>query len=104
MIQVIKFTYHDDASASTSMEIMVCSSIETAQRAILKAINKAFEGEWASLKGAAKALNYELSNCSWDEDCSTFVWFDNGKGESYSICKIDENKVDVEFQNVGVVS
>ena len=98
MVQIIRFTYHDDKDASTSVEVMVCSSIEAAKEIILKEINEGFEGNWKSLKEAAKDLDSELNDCTWDEDGRCFTWMDNGKGESYNIGRVNVREVNTKFQ------
>jgi hypothetical protein len=101
MIQIIKITYNDDKDASTSIQVMVCSSILAAQGVILDEINKGFDGKWASLEEAAKALNKELEHCVWFEKDRELTWMDNGKGADYHIARINIREVNTKFQTIG---
>lgn len=98
MIQIIKETFNDDKDASTGIEVMVCSSILAAQGVILDELNKGFDGNWASLKEAALALNKELEHCVWFENSREFSWMDNGKGVEYIIARINIREVNTKFQ------
>ena len=100
MIQIIKVTYNDDSDGSMDMGVMVCSSVEKAEKIILNNLNAEFLATWKSLFAAANELNMELTNCIWDDDEKLFLWYDNGKGNTYKIVNIDENKVDTEFQDI----
>jgi len=96
MVEIIKLAYHDDSDASTSVEIMVCSSIDAAKEILLKKINKDFEGNWASLKEAASELKDDLEYC--DMTGTSFTWLDNGKGETYHIGSVNVREVNTKFQ------
>ena len=98
MVQIIRLTYHDDKDASTSVEVMVCSSLEAAEEIILKEMNEGFQCKWNNLKEVAKDLNSELDCCMWDEDGRCFTWMDNGKGESYNIGRVNVREVNTKFQ------
>jgi hypothetical protein len=101
MIQIIKISYNDDKDASTSIQVMVCSSIPCAKEVILNELNKDFEGKWKSLKEAALALNKELEHCVWFEDDRELTWMDNGKGVDYHIARININDgVNVKYQTI----
>lgn len=100
MIQIVRITFNDDKDASTSVDVMVCSSIDAAKEIILGEINKGFDGKWKSLPEAAKELNKDLTNCTWNEDEKDFMWFDNGKGENYMIGRINERAVNTKFQRI----
>ena len=108
MIQIIRLTYHDDSDGSTSIDVMPCASIMSAKEIILIEINKGFEGDWKSLNEAATDLNDDLASCSWDEDNKAFSWYDNGKGETYIIGRINERELNTKWQkfwqNFGEIS
>ena len=102
MIQIIKISYNDDKDASTSIQVMVCSSIPCAKEVILNELNKEFDGDWKSLKEAALALNKELEHCVWFEDDRELTWMDNGKGADYHIARINTIEgVNTKFQTIG---
>ena len=104
MIQIIKLTYNDDSYGTTDVEVMVCSSFDAAKEVILNVLNKDFEGSWKSLDEVAEELSEELTSASWDEEEKAFHWYEDGKGESYIIGRVNERKgVNVEFQNFGVI-
>jgi len=104
MIQIIRLTYHDDNDGSTSVDIMPCASIMSAKEIILKEINKELEGNWKSLNEAATELVNDLTSCAWDEDNKTFHWYDNGKGETYIVGRINERELNTNWQNIGEIS
>lgn len=104
MIQIVRFSYHDDSDCSTSVEVMPCASIMSAKEVILNEINKGFEGDWKSLGDAAKELNHDLVICIWDEEENTFAWYDNGKGETYIIGRINERELNTKWQNIGEIA
>ena len=101
MIQIFKFTNFDDTICTTHVDVMVCSSKDSAREIILNEINKDFEGNWKNLREAATELNNDLGGCFFDED--TFTWHDNGKSVTYLISRINEREVNTKFQNVGVI-
>jgi hypothetical protein len=98
MIQIIKVAFNDDKDASTGISVMVCSSIPCAKEVILNELNKGFDGNWASLEEAALALNKELEHCVWFEKERELSWMDNGKGDEYTIARIDIREVNTKFQ------
>jgi hypothetical protein len=100
MIQIIKIVFNDDKDASTGIEVMVCSSIDAAKEVILKELNETFDGHWTSLKEAALALNKELEHCVWFEKERELSWMDNGKGDEYTIARIDIREVNTKFQKI----
>lgn len=100
MIQIIKHIINDACEASVDTQVMVCSSEQKAKEIILKDINDGFEASWKSLKEAESELSKELEQCQCSENETSFVWFDNAKGESYDIVTIDETKIDKEYQQV----
>ena len=63
MIQITAITLNDDEYASRDIDVMVCSSINSAKEIILNGINKHFDGEWESLEAAANDLKEELDGC-----------------------------------------
>ena len=101
MIQIIKHTLNDNSDASSSIDVMVCSSIPCAEEIILKEINKGFEEEWDSLESAAHDLNRDLAQSNWDKENRCFLWLDDGKGECYQIARINEREVNTKFQHIG---
>ena len=102
MIQLVAITYNDDTYASKDIDVMVCSSIDTAKETILNNINKKFDGEWDSLESAANELTMDLENAIWIENEKKFAWHDNGKGEEYMIAEIEIMGND-NFQHVGTI-
>jgi hypothetical protein len=102
MIQIVRFSYHDDSDCSTSLAIKICSSIDNAKKVILANVCVDFDGKWKTLKGAARELNRDLEHCYWDEEEKTFTWLDNGKGESYIICELD--RCETKWQNIGEIA
>ena len=104
MIQIIRFTYNDDKDGSTSIAIMPCASIMSAKEIILKEVNKGFEDDFKSLNEAATELGKDLVCCVWDEESNTFHWYDNGKGETYIVSRINERELNTNWQNIGEIS
>lgn len=104
MIQIIRLTYHDDKDGSTSIAIMPCASIMSAKEIILKEVNKGFEDDFKSLNEAATELSKDLVCCVWDEESNTFHWYDNGKGETYIVGRINERELNTNWQNIGEIS
>lgn len=100
MIQIVKLTYNDDNLGSIDAEVMPCASINTAKEIVLNEVNKIFEYNFKSLVEAVKKLSSDI-DASWDEESKTFSWADNGKGETYIICKINERELNTKFQRIG---
>ena len=101
MVQIVRLTYNDDSYGSVDIDIMLCSSKDCAKEIILNEINKGFNEKWKSLDDAANELDKELYKCTFEDD--TFSWFDNGKGESYTIGSLNLSEVDTEFQRIAEV-
>ena len=99
MVQIIKTTHIDDKDASKTIEIMVCSSKNTAREIVLNEINKGFNGNYQSFVEAVEDLKDELFHVSFGTN--EFIWNDNGKGEEYHIVKINTTDgIDTKFQMV----
>lgn len=103
MIQITAITLNDDKYASRDIDVMVCSSIDSAKEIILDGINKHFDGEWTSLEEAASDLNDELDGCGWIEREKKFYWNDNGNGEEYFINRVNEREVNTKYQHIGSI-
>jgi hypothetical protein len=107
MIQLIKIEYRDDKDASKSIEVMVCSSISAAKE-VNKLCLSDFEEDGEtfgkkSLDEIASILDNEIEECSWNEENKTFSWFDNGKGETYIIARVNMREVNNKFQRIGEI-
>lgn len=103
MVLVIKITKVDDSYDSKNIDVMVSSSMDAAKELVLKEINKEFDENWASLDKAAEILAEDLTDAGWDEAARTFMWSDNGKGETFIIGKLNEREVNTKFQYFGLV-
>ncbi len=103
MVLIIKITKVDDSYDSKNIDVMVSSSMDAAKELVLKEINKEFDENWASLDKAAEILAEDLTDADWDEVARTFMWSDNGKGETFIIGKLNEREVNTKFQYFGLV-
>lgn len=103
MTQIIKLTYNDDKDGSTSIEVMVCSSVDAAKEIIRAEICNGFDGVWNTLEEASQELSDELTCCVWDEDSKTFHWYDDGKGCTYIIGEVWIMNVNTKWQKFGNV-
>ena len=83
---------------------MPCASIMSAKEIILKEVNKGFEDDFKSLNEAATELSKDLVCCVWDEESKAFHWYDNGKGETYIVGRINERELNTNWQNIGEIS
>lgn len=104
MIVLVKVTFIDDSDASKAIEIMPCSSINGAKEVLLEHLNKEFEAKWKTLEEAESDLSgfSDLEDCGMSEDGLEFHWWDNGKGETFFISRINEREVNTKFQRVGI--
>ena len=92
---LIKRTYHDDSEGSISVEAKICQSAESAKAEILAEANKGFETDCKSLAELSNLLDGDIEEAGSkeaDEGCPfEFYWYDNGKGEEYTISEVEND-------------
>lgn len=92
---LVKRTYHDDSDGSIDVEAKICFNAASAKAVILAEVNKSFETNCKSLGELSDLLDGDIEeSCSKeaDEDCPfEFYWYDNGKGEEYTIAEVEND-------------
>ena len=90
---IIRKTYNDDGDASTNLDIKVATSVESAKKILLDELNKGWGTNCKTLGELANLLlDSDLEDANSKEISSTcefdFYWYDNGKGEEFSIAEV----------------
>lgn len=93
---IIRKTYNDDMYGSIDIDIKMCESVEAAKNSILADCNKGFDADCKTLGELANLLlDSDLEEANSKEISATcefdFTWYDNGKGEEYTIVEVEKN-------------
>ena len=90
---------HEAANIAREMENMDCSCELIYGDKRLNA-----KSQISIISAGIKKGSEVTFECDGDEEEKAFHWYEDGKGESYIIGKVNERKgVNVEFQNFGVI-